>query len=381
MKDLADLLHPLTPERFFAEYHGRRPLHLPASDAAGVPGLDRASLLDWEGLSQLLNQSSIWTPSTLKLVQNTEPIPPELYCRLVRDQNGEQMRPDPAKVSLFLARGASLIAGDVQGLTPALSRLTQALGRAFAASAQANVYCSFQGVKAFGSHYDLTDVFAIQTRGTKLWKLYAHREDLPVEMPELPDPRAYFEQARGPVVAEIMMRPGDVLYIPRGCYHDALAQDEASLHVTIALAPLHGRVLFRLLEHAAMQDRAFRAYLPPADQDGGHALQAHLADLGQRLAQLAAHPAFRDEVAMAQEQIIPREAAITLPRAPALTTYRRTSLVARTYSGPLAHAMNWALSQPGFVLEEVIAQFNFVPEADIRQAVEEAEKAGVLQRV
>ncbi len=65
------------------------------------------------------------------------------------------------------------------------------------------------------------------------------------------------------------MRPGDVLYLPRGWYHDALAVDGPSLHVTLSVTPLYGRILFRLLEPAAMQDPAFRAWLPPADRDGG----------------------------------------------------------------------------------------------------------------
>lgn len=181
-------------------------------------------------------------------------------------------------------------------------------------------------------------------------------------------------------MAEVMMRPGDVLYLPRGCYHDALAQDVASLHVTFSVTPLHGRILFNLLEQAAMQDPAFRAYLPAAGKDDGRALQAHLTDLGQRLARLAALPVFRDEVAMAQERLIPRAPGFVLPARASLTRYKATGLLGRAYAGPVAHAMHWAMSQPAFTLEDVVAQFDFVPETDIRAAVDLAEKAGVLKR-
>lgn len=377
MHTLDELLHPITPDRFFAEFHGRKPLHIPAAD-----GAPKRTLLDWAGFNALLNQSSIWTAQTLKLVRDTEPVPPEQYCRSVQTQSGPSFRPDPAKVALFLAEGASLIAGDTQDLTPAIAGVSAALGRAFAASGGANIYCSFKGVQAFGTHYDSTDVFAVQTEGEKLWRLYENRADTPVDLPtDIPDIRRWFEQTRGRVVAEVMMRPGDVLYLPRGCYHDALAQDVASLHVTFAVTPLHGRILFNLLEQAAMQDPAFRAYLPAAGQDEGRALQAHLTDLGQRLARLAALPAFRDEVAMTQERLIPRPPSFALPARTPLTRYRASGLLGRAYAGPVAHAMHWAMSQPAFTLEDVIAQFDFVPDADIRAAIDQAEKTGVLKRI
>lgn len=376
MFTLPELLAPITPERFLADHYGRSPLHIPAEG-----GSSRRALLDWPTFNRLLDQSSIWNPASLKLVRDTVAVPPEQYCRVVQTQAGQGLRPDPAKVSVFLAAGASLIAGDVQELTPSMHAMAAGLGRAFSASVNANVYCSFKGVQAFGTHFDLTDVFAVQTEGEKVWRLYRNRADAPVDMPpDSPETRRWLEQSRGPVMSEVRMRPGDVLYLPRGWYHDALAQDGASLHVTFSVLPLYGRIVFSLLEQAAMQDPAFRAYLPPAAQDGGRALQTHLADLGQRLARLTALPEFRDEVAMTQERLVARPPAFTLPDRPSLTAYRPTGLAGPVLSGPVAHALAWALSQPDFALEELIAQFDFVSEADVRTAVEQAERAGAVKR-
>ena len=376
MHTLDELLHPITPDRFFAEFHGRKPLHIPAEDGAA-----KRSLLDWDAFNALLNQSSIWTAQSLKLVRDTVAVTPDQYCRHVQTQSGPVLRPDPAKVAVFLATGASLIAGDAQELTPRLAEATAMLGRAFAAAIGVNLYCSFKGVRAFGSHYDLHDVFALQVEGEKVWRLYESRAENPVDFPpDTPETRRWLEQSRGRVMTEVRMRPGDVLYLPRGWYHDALAQDGASLHVTFSVTPLYGRIIFSLLEQAAMQDPAFRAFMPPAAKDGGRPLQTHLADLGRRLAHLAALPAFRDEVAMTQEKLVPRPARFTLPQALTLTAYRPTGSPAPAFAGPAAHAMRWALSQPDFALEELIAQFDFVAEADIRAAVAQAEKAGALKR-
>lgn len=376
MLTLPELLAPITPERFLAEHFGRQPLHVAAE--SGAP---KRAVLPWADFNALLNQSSIWNAATLKLVRDTVAVPPEQYCRVVQGQSSATLQPDPAKVSVQLATGASLIAGDAHLLTPALRGVTGELARAFTASINANIYCSFKGVQAFGSHFDLTDVIAVQTEGEKVWRLYENRADSPIDMPpDSPETRRWLEQSRGRVMAEIVMRPGDVLYLPRGWYHDALARDGASLHVTFSVLPLYGRILFSLLEQAAMQDPAFRAYLPPANQDGGRALQAHLADLGQRLARLAALPEFRDEVAMSQERVIARPAAFDLPNRPPLTTYRPTGLMPPAVGGPVMHALGWALSQPLFALEDLIAQFDFVPAADICAAIEAAERAGAVKR-
>jgi hypothetical protein len=376
MHTLDELLHPITPDRFFAEFHGRKPLHIPAGDDAG-----KRALLDWDGFNALLNQSSIWTANSLKLVRDTVAVTPDQYCRLVQTQSGAVLRPDPAKVAVFLATGASLIARDAQELTPRMADVSAMLGRTFAAAIGANLYCSFKGVQAFGTHYDLHDVFALQVEGEKVWRLYENRAENPVDFPpDTPETRRWLEQSRGRLMTEVRMRPGDVLYLPRGWYHDALAQDGASLHVTFSVTPLYGRIIFSRLELAAMQDPAFRAYLPPASWDGGRPLQAHLADLGQRLARLAALPAFRDEVAMTQEKLVSRPARFALPQQLTLTAYRPTGLLGPAFVGPAAHAMRWALSQPDFAIEELIAQFDFVAEADIRAAVDQAEKAGALKR-
>lgn len=377
MHTLDELLHPITSDRFFGEFHGRKPLHIPAGD-----GAVKRTLLDWDGFNALLNQSSIWTAQSLKLVRDTVAVTPDQYCRPVQTQSGSVLRPDPAKVAVFLATGASLIAGDAQELTTRLADASAMLARAFAAAVGVNLYCSFKGVQAFGTHYDLHDVFALQVEGEKVWRLYENRADSPVDMPpDTPETRRWLEQSRGRVMAEVRMRPGDVLYLPRGWYHDALAQDGASLHATFSVTPLYGRIIFSLLEQAAMQDPAFRAYMPPAALNGGRPLQAHLADLGQRLARLAALPAFRDEVAMTQERLVRRPAGFALPQPLTLTAYRPTGLLGPAFAGPAAHAMRWALSQPDFALEELIAQFDFVAEADIRAAVDQAEKAGVLKRL
>lgn len=358
-----------------ADYHGRKPLHIPAE-----PGGGKQALLNWQGFNALLGQTSTWTPHNLKLIHNGKNLSPQQYCLEVPTSTGPALRPSPAKVEVCLSIGASLVANDVHTLTPELVEVSAMLGEAFAGLVGANVYCSFSGVQAFGTHYDLHDVFAIHLEGEKVWRLYENRAENPVEFtPE--KTRGWLEQTRGPLMQEVRMRPGDVLYLPRGWYHDALADGSASLHVSLSVTPLYGKVIFGLLESAAMQDPAFRAWLPPAGQDGGRALQNHLADLGRRLSALAAHPQFRDEVAMGQHRLRQHPASYALPARKPLTSYRPGGMVAPTFSGPVAIAMQWAFSQPNFAVEDLCAQFDFVDDAAIYDAVERSVRAGALIRV
>jgi len=374
MHSLAQFISPITPEDFYARYHDRAPLHIPATE-----GGTKAALFGWEAFNRLLDQSGHWTAANLRMFHNTQNVSPTQYCR--ENTSGKALIPDPRKVQLQLARGSSLVANDLETMTPAIAGLCEGLSQEFAASLGANVYCSFKGVRAFGAHFDLHHVFAVQVEGEKLWRLYKNRMPDPVDMPAKgPELQQWFQRNCGPVMQEVRMKPGDVLYLPRGWFHDALADDGPSLHVTLSIAPLYGRILFKLLESAAMQDPAFRKYFPASQQGEGKALQNHLAMLGQKLAALCALPEFRDEVAMAQQRLKPRTGGFVLPEQIDLTRYRVQPIAAPAFNGPVAHAMHYAYSRPEFVLEEIIALFDFVPESDIRTAVEKAVASGSLVR-
>lgn len=376
MISLSDLLNPVSDQEFYARYYDREPLHIPASEAG------KNALFGWADFNDLLNRPGQWTPQTLKMVHNTQPVAPERYGREVLTPKGRVLQPDPRKIELFLAQGASLVADDVGPLHPAIAQLSAGLSQEFAAQIGANIYCSFKGVQAFGPHLDLHHVFAVQMEGEKVWKIYRNRLPDPVEMPvPTQEAPAWFRANCGPVMSEITMMPGDVLYLPRGWFHDALAKDGPSLHVTFSVTPLYGRILFSLLENAAMQDADFRQYFPPASRNGGRDLQAHLTKLGQKLAALCAHPAFRDEVAMAQTRLVPRPGRFNLPEVPTPTLYRVQPLAPPPFSGPVAHAMQYAYSLREFTIEHVIALYDFVPEGDIRAAVERAVAAGSLKQV
>lgn len=374
MLSLDELLAPITPQVFHADYDDRKPLHIPAAVDAS-----KRALLDWPRFNALLDQTSIWTPQALKVLHNGRRVPPKQFCHDAATGSGTVNRPSPAKVKLLLAQGASLVLDEVQDLVPSIRDLTPALGRAFAGQVSANLYCSFGGVQAFGTHYDLHHVFAVQCEGEKVWTLYSNRADAPVGFPvDSEETRAWLAANRGPVMTQVTMRPGDVLYLPRGWYHDALATEGASLHVTYSITPAHGVQVFEALKTLAMDEPAFRHFLRPAAMAEGRVLKAQLADLAARLSAIVSSDAFAEEMAQTQERLIPRTPGYALRDRPTITVYRRGSGAPPVVSGLAAGALAWAMEQPALALEDMIAQFDFVPEADLRAAIAEAVRTGAL---
>ncbi len=377
LSNLEALLAPYAPDRFHTEVLGRRPLHIPAGDDAG-----RRTLLSWSDFNRLLGQDGIWTPHNLKLVANRLPVPVADYCQSVRTIEGHGLRPVPKKVELFLNAGASLVANEVQSLHGPIGDVATVLSRAFSAQVGANVYCSFENVQAFGPHYDAHDVFAIQTEGTKVWRIYEQQLDTPVDLPPNgPETLRWLEETRGQVVSEIVMKPGDLLYLPRGRFHDALATQGASLHVTFSVTALYGRSILSLLDNAAIQFPQFRAYLAPADQDGGRALSEQLVRLGRLIADIVASPAFRDEVAMAQERLVPRQVRFELPDRRAAPGYAPTGSAFPQATTQIQVAYEWCAAQTRFSRDQMLAEFDFIEPGALGRAIDAAEAAGAVTRV
>lgn len=377
LSDLEALLAPYSLERFRAEVQGRRPLHIPADGDDG-----KRALLRWPDFNRLLGQDGLWTSNNLRLMVNRSPVAVQDYCQTVRTTDGQALRPVPKKVELFLNSGASLIANEVQSLHLPIGDAATALSRAFSAQVGANIYCSFENIQAFGPHYDVHDVFAVQTEGTKVWRIYEQQLDTPVDLPPNgPETLRWLDETRGPLVSEITMKPGDVLYLPRGRFHDALATQGASLHVTFSVTALYGRVILSLLDNAAIQFPLFRAYFPPADQDGGRALSEHLARVSRLVADIVASAAFRDEVAMSQERLVPRKATFALPARRTSQGYAPTGSPFPRASTQIQVAYEWCAGQANFSRDQMLAEFDFIEPDALGRAIDAAEAAGAVTRV
>ena len=387
---LQDLLSPITPERFLAEHYDRAPLHIPGSP-------DKfAAVLDWAGINRLLDMTHVWTETSLKLVLDSAPVPPASYSVKALSRDGAQvLQPVAAKVQDWVRRGASVVMNDVDSLTPGLAAVSDALEGAGFGKAQANVYISFQSHKAFHSHYDTHDVWAVQVEGEKTWNIWEGRADWPIPHPAFRGQKQdHHDRAKGALRARVLLRKGDILYLPRGWYHDALAEAPNSVHVAYGVhAPL-GMDVLNLLVERALYDAEFRKPLPRQDGSAAaaEALAARAALLGDRLAALARDPKVAEVLAAfvrdyrfqrgGYDLLAAREGAADAPAGPAFRVIaeakpvrRGSEFGLRTPAGivamtlPEVEAAAWIMARPA------------VTEAELRGAHPNLDAGGLIARL
>jgi bifunctional lysine-specific demethylase and histidyl-hydroxylase NO66 len=384
-----ELLWPISPEEFRSNYFGKKPLHIPFQEGSG-----RRDLFSWSRFNDLLGVLPHWTEHNLKLILNSRPIDPSFYLEQVETLGGRVRRANPAKLDVFLAMGVSLVANSVEEIAPEARRVAEALSTRFSAKVGVNAYCSFGGVQAFASHCDLHEVFALHCEGEKTWNIYENRAESPIEHVESEDAQRIIDAAKGRVMLQVRMRPGDLLYIPRGFFHDAIASSKESLHLTFSVSPLYGRAIFHLLEEVAMSDPVFREYLPDARDDDGDKLKKHLAFLSDKIVRLLESKDFEIRLANRQRQICSRDHEFSLPLRQRLEFFARNGnrlAISDTHEGPvlthgsqemrlgrLGEAARWIFSRPAFSLQELFANFQSIPQVELRALVEKLQDQNLL---
>jgi ribosomal protein L16 Arg81 hydroxylase len=291
----ADFLAPVTVEQFRRDHLDKAPLHL-----RGTPH-KLTDVMSWDALNGLLDMTEIWTCQTLNLALDRQIIAANDYCRRGRNRDGRAIQvPEPARVRHWLGRGASLLLNDIDALSPGLRAVSDLLEGALGGRVQINLYCSWRERQAFPSHFDTHDVFALHIAGEKRWTIYRGRSDQPVDHPAwktLGQP--HHERAKGDVLMTVDLRPGDILYLPRGQYHDALATGESSIHLAVGVnEPIGLDVVSLLFEAGVRGAPLFRTRLPPVSD--GPALRQRLGALADDAKGKLLDPGFATQIQAVQ---------------------------------------------------------------------------------
>ncbi|MEU7328064.1 cupin domain-containing protein [Streptomyces parvus] len=171
------------------------------------------------------------------------------------------------------ADGATLVLQALHRTWEPVADLVSGLSAELGHPVQANAYVTPPQNRGFDAHYDVHDVFVLQIEGAKRWVI--HEPVLPDPLRDQPwtDHRAAVADraAHGTPHLDTMLRPGDVLYLPRGWLHSAQAQGQVSIHLTLGV---HAWTRYALAEHltraalaALGDDPAMRRSLPLAEQE------------------------------------------------------------------------------------------------------------------
>ena len=383
--EFGEFLAPFDAGTFRSQVFGQRPLHIQRNGAG-------ADLLPWKRFNEVLALTPYWNEESLKVYFKSRAALRENYCDTQDLRPGANAPVNPAKLKALMGLGASLVANQFNRVSPEVGAVAAMLEREFASRVVANVYCSFKGVQAFQTHFDLHDVFAVQAEGEKTWRIYESRADTPVNpVPPGDEWEKWLTDTRGKLLFEAHLKPGDILYLPRGQYHDALTGAQASLHVTFGVSPATGLAVFKLLENALSRESEFRAYLPDARSEPQ--LRERLWKLADRIRAVMTSPAFAVEVTNHQRGLARPPAEYELPaqRPPAwysvairAQVLRRDGGFAVAFEGgefpigPTYPTIEWMLKQRMFSVDDALARQPGVDRAAIAADLERLEKAGVI---
>lgn len=273
MESLSRLVAPLTAARFLQEHWEQKPLvHLDC----GRRRFD--DLLTLDDVDFAVTTTDMRYPQ-FRMVKDGEPLPLTSYTRPTRGASGEAARAaDPARMADAYQAGATLVLQGLHRRWQPLARFCAGLEEELSQPVQTNIYLTPPGARGFTAHYDTHDVFVMQLHGAKKWRLY----DAPFKLPLKNQTHRREGVKPGEPLHEFELAAGDVIYIPRGFFHEAETSAASSLHITLGVTSLTWLDLVRSAVEECSRDPAFRGSLPPgwaAPAGGDAGLEEQLRSL------------------------------------------------------------------------------------------------------
>lgn len=196
---------------------------------------------------------------SVRLFRSGTPLPAEAIAR-ARERGGREREPivDGERVAACVTEGATLVIEEVQSHCPEVAAFAAKVARATGYGTYCAAFLTPPHSRGVAPHYDTASVFLRQVAGSKRWRISLPEHRWPV--------REWSSSSNVDTeeVLDIVLRPGDCLYLPRGFVHVGDATGEASVHLSIALRPTTwGSVLRRLTAPAYTEPEAMREALPP----------------------------------------------------------------------------------------------------------------------
>ena len=210
------LFAPVSCSNFISGYFEQRHLY---TRSAGFEGLVHASDLD--------TLAERWQFKIAKDHAQARVLLPDSFQHDTTYKDG--MLFDGAAIRKTLAARRTVVLHNVELYSRPIGLLALALMRSFGVYPQANLYHSPAGLSsAVHAHQDAQSVFIVQCEGQKTWQLFAPPQRWRLRNNQRGKagdvaPESELTQPLGVYT----LRPGDVLFVPRGVYHRTSTHVEA----------------------------------------------------------------------------------------------------------------------------------------------------------
>lgn len=255
--ELTALLAPLTVEEFFAQNWNRKSIHISGHSRKFQGLFDRAAF-----------DRGVHRCADLKVGYTDEKGWPA-HHNIKPEQIGE-----------MLASGKTVCASVIDTADPVLTAFLTLFQKHFALAGKFffNSYLSPDG-SGFGLHLDHHPVFILQMDGQKRWRFSPEPAlravltniSFPRDREVLKLPWTTVTRPRDADLCEVVLNPGDVLYLPKGTWHSAQAIG-GSLALTLAMETVPSLALIQQAIASRLNTLALRDFLPgyglPSIQDG-----------------------------------------------------------------------------------------------------------------
>ena len=278
--ELRDLLHPVSLDTFRDQYWEQTYLHVSRSNPRFLE-----SIFSFADVDRCIFTRRTDARTSLAVIPSQGSGQAPSHHRAADIGN--------EKLYAAFHSGATIRLEAVQESWTPVAALTSSIEEALSVEAGVNMYMTPANSQGFQLHYDPHDVLVLQVDGAKDWFLYEPPLDLPVDTQAFhaaknaKDVRINEEDCK--FLKQVRLEKGDVLYLPRGFPHKAVAASQASLHLTVALHPVFWyEFLQRGLEVAAASEPRLRGSVPPGflwdreAQERCRALLPEMIELGAR---------------------------------------------------------------------------------------------------
>jgi ribosomal protein L16 Arg81 hydroxylase len=251
---LSGLLAPIATDEFLREYAFKQPLFVKGTREKFSP------LFTWDSLNRILSYTR-HDPVRVHL-ERVDATDEELeFTRFARNVRGEHIpRIDVDRMYESLRHGSTLVVDAVNEVDPAVADLSEEMAAVLSATRATTVlFASFGHIPGFSVHWDSRDVYALQVEGHKYWRVYGPSRVAPLDRGDMRRPGS---GVPGPLFWEGMLHKGDLLYVPRGWWHDVTAGDSPALHLNLGFSPVTALELLSWFTEIMEDSGIMRADIP-----------------------------------------------------------------------------------------------------------------------
>lgn len=267
-------------ELFFAEYWDKKPM-LRKNALRGNP----SEILSVARLDEMVNMEVI-RPPYVRVNLNGNGIPEKAFTQTVTVQGTEI--PDsviPERLYDLYRSGATIVWSSLNHIEPRLRSFCGLISDKLGARTDCVAFLTPAGHQGFNPHHDPVDLFIVQTEGTKHWRLWNPQGERSSQI------GTYTEEQLGEPAIDVLMEPGDVLYLPYHTPHAAAARDRTSVHLSIMMRPRKWEELLHKTVESLTEGPEFAAFPYIGDSRGASVeeeFKVKLAALAAKLGSLDA---------------------------------------------------------------------------------------------